>query len=57
LPRWNHARIIALSRRNTNLRSLALSLDQKRTIAASCEERLRALRDALNTRGFTGIRR
>jgi hypothetical protein len=52
-----NAQIITLSRRNTNVRSLALSLDQKRTIAAACEDSLRGLRDALAKRGFTGIRR
>jgi hypothetical protein len=48
--------IIALSRRNSNVRSLALSLDQKRTIVASCEDSLRALQNALAKRGYTGIR-
>jgi len=48
--------IIALSRRNTNVRSLALSLDEKRTITTSCEESLRALQAALAKRGFTNIR-
>jgi hypothetical protein len=51
-----NAQIIALSRRNTNVRSLALSLDQKRTITAACEDSLRALQDALAKRGFTGTR-
>ncbi len=51
-----NAQILALSRRNTNVRSLALSLDQKRTLTARCEESLRALHDALAKRGFTGIR-
>jgi hypothetical protein len=51
-----NGQIIALSRRNTNVRSLALSLDQKRTIIAACEERLHALQSALAKRGFTGIR-
>ena len=51
-----NAQIIALSRRNTNVRSLALSLDQKRTIAVSCEERLHALQAALARRGHTGMR-
>jgi hypothetical protein len=51
-----NAQIIALSRRNTNVRSLALSLDQKRTITVSCEERLRALQNALARRGYSGIR-
>jgi hypothetical protein len=51
-----NTQIISLSRRNSNVRSLALSLNQKRTVTASCEESLRALRDALAKRGFTGIR-
>jgi hypothetical protein len=51
-----NAQIIALSRRNTNVRSLALSLDQKRAIIATCEESLHALQDALAKRGFTGTR-
>jgi len=45
-----NAEIIALSRRNTNVRSVALSLDQKRTLTAACEESLHALRDALAKR-------
>jgi hypothetical protein len=51
-----NAEIIALSRRNSNVRSLALSLDQKRTLTAACEDSLRALGDALTKRGFTGTR-
>jgi hypothetical protein len=51
-----NAQIIALSRRNTNVRSLALSLDQKRTITVDCEARLHALQDALAKRGYTGVR-
>jgi hypothetical protein len=38
------------------VRSLALSLDEKRTITTSCEESLRALQAALAKRGFTNIR-
>ena len=52
-----NAQVIALSRRNTNVRSLALSLDQKRPLIAACEESLNKLRDSLAARGFTGIRR
>jgi len=52
-----NAQVIALSRRNTNVRSLALSLDHKRPLIAACEESLRTLRDSLASRGFTGIRR
>jgi hypothetical protein len=45
--------IISLSRRNTNVRSLALSLNQKRMITPECENALHALRDALSKRGYT----
>jgi molybdopterin synthase sulfur carrier subunit len=48
--------IISLSRRNTNVRSLALSLNQKRTVIAECENSLHSLRDALSKRGFIGTR-
>jgi Four helix bundle sensory module for signal transduction len=48
--------IIALSRRNTNVRSLALSLDEKRKVTTACEDSLHALQAALAKRGFTGIR-
>jgi hypothetical protein len=51
-----HAEVIAFSRRNTNVRSLALSLDQKRTIVAACEGTLRGLQDALAARRLTGTR-
>jgi hypothetical protein len=51
-----NAQIIALSRRNTNVRSLALSLDQKRTLTTTCEESLRALREALAKHGYIGSR-
>ena len=48
--------IISLSRRNTNVRSLALSLNQKGKVIPGCENALHALRDALSKRGFTGTR-
>jgi len=48
--------IVRLSRRNSNVRSLALSLGQKRMLAAACEEAIRALQDALNKRDFGGRR-
>ena len=51
-----NAQIIALSRRNTNVRSLALSLNQKGKLTGACEDSLRALREALAKRGFTGTR-
>lgn len=44
--------ILALSHRNTNVRSLALSLTQKPALAAACEAPLRALGDALDKRGY-----
>jgi hypothetical protein len=51
-----NAEVVALSRRNTNVRSLALSLGQKRMLTAVCEDSLRALQDALSKRGFSATR-
>jgi hypothetical protein len=51
-----NAQIVELSRRNTNVRSLALSLNQKGKLSGTCEDSLRALREALAKRGFTGTR-
>jgi hypothetical protein len=51
-----NGQIIALSRRNTNVRSLALSLGKKRTLTAACEDSLHALQDALEKREFTSTR-
>jgi uncharacterized protein (UPF0210 family) len=51
-----NGQIIELSRRNTNVRSLALSLGQKRMLTAVCEDSLRALQQALAKRGFTATR-
>jgi hypothetical protein len=51
-----NAQIITLSRRNSNVRSLALSLNQKRVVTASCEDILRALQDGLAKRGFIATR-
>jgi hypothetical protein len=48
--------IIVLSRKNTNVRSLALSLDEKRKLTTSCEESLQALQAVLAKQGFTNIR-
>jgi len=47
-----NADIMALSRRNTNVYSLALSLDQKRKLVVPCEDFLRALQQALASRGY-----
>ena len=51
-----NAEIVTLSRRNTNVRSLALSLNQKGKATGACEESLRAIRAALAQRGFAGTR-
>ena len=51
-----NAEIIGLSRRNSDVQSLALSLGQKRMLTAKCEETLRALQNALAKRTFSGTR-
>jgi hypothetical protein len=51
-----NAQIIALSRRNTNVRSLALALNEKGKVTGACEGSLRALQEALAKRGFTATR-
>jgi hypothetical protein len=48
--------IIDLSRRNTNVRSLAMSLNEKGKLTTACDDRLRVLQAALAKRGFTGTR-
>jgi len=48
--------LIVLSRRNSNVRSLALTLGKKRMLTARCEESLHAIQDALSKRAFTGTR-
>jgi hypothetical protein len=49
-----NAEIVRLSRRNSNVRSLALTLGQKRTLTARCEEPLHSLQDALAARSLSG---
>jgi hypothetical protein len=44
--------IVGLSRQNTNVRSLALALNQKQALVVPCEQTLRRLNDALAQRGF-----
>ena len=51
-----NSQIIALSRRNTNVHSLMLSLDEKRKLTLACQDNLRALQTALSKRGYSGIR-
>jgi hypothetical protein len=48
--------IVALSRRNSNVRSLALSLREKPVLTAACDESLRSLEEALAKEGFTATR-
>jgi hypothetical protein len=48
--------IVALSRRNSNVRSLALSLGRKRTVTAQCEDQLQALEQALAEHRFSATR-
>jgi hypothetical protein len=51
-----NTQLVTLSRRNSNVRSLALSLGQKRTLTAACETTLRALNDRLAKRDFVASR-
>ena len=50
------AKIVELSRRNTNVVSLDLSLRKKPAIAASCDDRLSALQQALTNEGSKATR-
>ena len=51
-----NAELVTLSRRNSNVRSLALSLGRKRMVTAECDDILRALDDALAKHDFTATR-
>jgi hypothetical protein len=51
-----NAELVTLSRRNSNVRSLALSLGRKRTVTAECDDILHALDDALAKHDFTATR-
>lgn len=51
-----NAELVALSRRNSNVRSLALSLGRKRTLTAACDDTLGALQAALQKHDFTATR-
>jgi hypothetical protein len=50
------AELIALSRLNSNVRSLALALRRTPTLVAACDGSLAQLQDALAKEGFTGTR-
>jgi len=51
-----NAEIVPLSRRNSNVRSLALTSNQKGKLTNACEATLRDLRDALEKRTIGGTR-
>jgi hypothetical protein len=51
-----HRELVSLSRRNTDVRSVAVSLGNKRKLTAACDATLVALQEALAKRGFQGTR-
>jgi hypothetical protein len=51
-----NAEIVTLSRRNSNVRSLSLSLGKKRTVTAECDDILQALEESLATHHFAATR-
>jgi hypothetical protein len=51
-----HQAVLRLSRMNTNIKSLELSLGRKRNVAAQCEEILNSLQDTVQSRSFKATR-
>jgi hypothetical protein len=51
-----HDELIVLSRRNSNVRSLALSLGEKRKVTAACDDLLRVLEETLAKHEFAATR-
>ncbi|MBF0528575.1 MAG: MCP four helix bundle domain-containing protein [Deltaproteobacteria bacterium] len=49
------ARVIALSRENSNVRSLSLSLDKKRKVMIACQEALEALQKLIQEEPLKGV--
>jgi hypothetical protein len=50
------ARVIDLSRQNTNIKSFELSLGRKRKITAQCDDILKSLEEAVRSRSFKATR-
>lgn len=50
------ARVLDLSRQNTNIKSFELSLNRKRKITAHCDDILKNLQDAVQSRAFKATR-
>jgi hypothetical protein len=51
-----HREVLRLSRMNTNIKSLELSLGRKRKVAVQCEEILNSIQDAVQDRSFKATR-
>ena len=51
-----NSEIVSLSRLNSNVPSLSLSLVKKRTVTAECDATLQALEDALAAHHFNATR-
>jgi hypothetical protein len=51
-----HKEVVRLSRMNTNIKSLQLSLGRKRKVAIQCEEILNSLQDIVQSRSFKATR-
>jgi len=50
------ARVLGLSRQNTNIKSFELSMNRKRKTTAQCDEILTSLQDAVQSRSFKATR-
>jgi hypothetical protein len=50
------AQVLRLSRENTNVRSLALSIDRRRAALVACQQSLDALREALGAEPVAAVR-
>jgi hypothetical protein len=51
-----HAQLLELSRRNSDMRALALSLEQKRSVQVHCQDALAELSEALSQRAHPATR-